>query len=53
MAETTFQEYETHFTVMNYGKKITNIRCLPFMEMFNEEYASRGIRFEDLNAKVH
>ena len=52
MAETTFHEYETHFTVMNYGKQITNIRCQPFIEMFNEEYAQRGVKFEDLNLKV-
>jgi len=31
MEESTFQEYETHFTVMNYGKDMTNIRCEPFM----------------------
>ena len=53
MAESTFMKYETHFTVMNYGKDMTNIRCKEFMEMFNEEYAPRGIKFEDLLPKVH
>lgn len=33
MAETTFHEYDTHFTVMNYdGNKMVNLRCEPFME---------------------
>ena len=53
MEETTFQEYETHFTVMNYGNDMTNIRCEEFMKMFDEEYADRGIKFADLNKKVH
>ena len=53
MDETTFQNYETHFTVMNYGNKMTNIRCEPFMKMFDEEYKDRGITFAELNAKVH
>jgi tubulin--tyrosine ligase-like protein 12 len=53
MDEATFQEYETHFTVMNYGKKMTNIRCKEFMELFNQEYAPRDITFQQLIPKVH
>lgn len=54
MNETTFQEYETHFTVMNYGgKDMTNMRCHEFMQEFDKEYADRGIRFEELNEKVY
>ena len=53
MSESTFQEYDTHFTVMNYGDKdMTNMRCEQFMEAFNEEYEPRGIRFQDLNQKA-
>ena len=55
MNELTFQEYETHFTVMNYGgvSGMTNMRCKEFMVEFNKEYADRGIKFEDLNEKCH
>lgn len=50
MVESTFSEYETHFTVMNYGgKAMTNLRCTEFMQQFNIEYQDRGIKFEDLN----
>jgi tubulin--tyrosine ligase-like protein 12 len=53
MVESTFQEYETHFTVMNYGgKDMTNVRCAQFMEMFDEEYKDRGITFAELNEKA-
>ena len=41
MAETTFHEYETHFTVMNYGKEMTNMRCHDFVQKFDEEYKGR------------
>jgi len=40
MSEGTFLEYETHFTVMNYGNDMTNMRCEPFMEAFDKEYES-------------
>lgn len=49
MAETTFHEYETHFTVMNYGHKMTNLRCEEFMKQFDEEYKPKGVTFEELN----
>jgi len=54
MVESTFQEYDTHFTVMNYGgKDMTNVRCEQFMQMFDQEYKDRGIKFADLNKKAH
>jgi hypothetical protein len=54
MAETTFHQYDTHFTVMNYdGNKMTNLRSDPFMEQFDQEYSSKGVKFADLNKKVH
>ena len=53
MAETTFQEYETHFTVMNYGHEMTNLRCEEFMKQFDEEYKPKGVTFDQLNQKVH
>lgn len=54
MAEGTFHQYDTHFTVMNYdGKKMTNLRCAEFMEQFDEEYKERNIKFAELNKKVH
>ena len=54
MSESTFQEYETHFTVNNYSEAgMKNLRCEPFMEEFNKEYASKGVRFQDLNEKCH
>ena len=47
MAETTFHEYDTHFTVMNYdGKNMVNLRCEPFMEQFDKEYESKGVKFQ-------
>ena len=49
MAETTFTEYETHFTVMNYGHDMTNIRPAEFEKDFDEEYKPRGITFNQLN----
>lgn len=46
MAESTFHEYDTHFTVMNYSKGgMTNMRCEAFMEAFDEEYKEKGITF--------
>jgi hypothetical protein len=42
MNEGSFHEYETHFTVMNYGEnqsKMINMRCEPFIEAFDLEYA--------------
>jgi tubulin--tyrosine ligase-like protein 12 len=54
MDETSFHEYETHFTVMNYGgKNMLNMRCAPFMEAFDKEYESKGIKFSDLTPKIH
>lgn len=54
MDESTFSEYETHFTVMNYGDvDMTNMRSAQFMEAFDQEYAPRGIKFADLNQKVY
>ena len=39
MSESTFLEYVTHFTVMNYGTALamTNIRCEPWIEQFDAE----------------
>jgi len=54
MAESTFGEYETHFTVMNYGdKEMLNLRCEEFMKQFDVEYAPKGVTFAELNKKVH
>ena len=54
MAETTFHQYDTHFTVMNYGdKEMTNLRSEQFMEQFDEEYKEKNIKFADLNKKAH
>ena len=53
MAETTFTEYETHFTVMNYGHDMTNIRPAEFEKDFDEEYKPKGVTFNQLNQKVH
>ena len=53
MAESTFQEYETHFTVMNYGNEMTNMRCEPFMEKFDEEYKERGVKFSEIQPKIN
>jgi len=52
MTESSFQEYETHFTVMNYGKDITNIRCEPWIEMFNEDLKAKGLTFEQCQTKI-
>ena len=40
---------------MNYGEKtgMTNMRCEPFIEEFDKQYAERGIKFADLNKKVY
>lgn len=40
LTESSFAEYETHFTVMNYkeGVTLTNIRYFDFEKEFNEEY---------------
>jgi hypothetical protein len=32
---------------------MTNLRCEPFMEQFDEEYKERGVKFAELNKKVH
>lgn len=54
MAETNFTNYDTHFTVNNYNESgAPKLRCGPFMEQFDKEYESRGIKFEELNKKVH
>jgi tubulin--tyrosine ligase-like protein 12 len=54
MAESTFSEYETHFTVMNYGEQeMLNLRCEEFMKQFDVEYAPKGVTFAELNKKVH
>lgn len=54
MTESTFHEYDTHFTVMNYdGKQMKNMRCGEFEPLFDEEYKERGIKFEDLNQKAY
>lgn len=39
MHETSFANYETHFTVMNYkeGVKLTNLRYFDFEKQFDEE----------------
>jgi len=36
MDECTFNEYNTHLTVNNYGNEMTNIRCEPFMVEFDK-----------------
>jgi hypothetical protein len=54
MSETTFTDYDTHFTVNNYNaNKFKNIRSLAWMEDFNKEYESRGVTFQELNKKVY
>lgn len=55
MEETTFQEYDTHFTVMNYGAKLamTNMRYFDFIKAFDEEYKDRNITWAELNQKAH
>ncbi len=32
------EEYETHFTVMNYGHKMTQVMYPEFIEQFNKDY---------------
>lgn len=32
------EEYETHFTVMNYGKKLTQVMHPEFVEQFDKDY---------------
>lgn len=53
MAETTFHEYDSHFTVNNYAKgesgAFINMRCWPFVEQFDKENESKGIKFDDIN----
>ena len=34
---------------MNYGHKMTNLRCDEFMKQFDEEYKPKGVTFEELN----
>lgn len=54
MAENTFHEYDTHFTVMNYGdKEMTNLRCEEFIKQFDQEYEAKGVKFDELNKKAH
>ena len=58
MDECTFNDYKTHLTVNNYGHEMINIRCEPFMEEFDKQYAGKGpngtdIKFADINLKVH
>ena len=40
MNESSFSDYETHFTVMNYteGANLTQMRYFDFENKFNEEY---------------
>lgn len=40
MTESSFADYETHFTVMNYkpGFTLQNVRYFDFEQSFNEEY---------------
>lgn len=58
ISESTFHEYETHFTVMNYGtaKAMTNIRCEPWIEQFDAEqaelYAGNALKFADIQTKI-
>jgi tubulin--tyrosine ligase-like protein 12 len=54
MSESSFSNYETHFTVMNYkeGVKLTNIRYFDFEKEFNEEY--KGIiTFDVIRERIH
>ena len=43
LSEATFHDYETHFTVMNYGEKsdFKQLRCADFEPQFNEEYKGK------------
>lgn len=58
ISENTFHEYETHFTVMNYGtdKAMTNIRCEPWIELFDAEqaelYADKALTFAAIQSKI-
>ena len=52
MAPTTFHEYETHFTVMNYTDAgMTNIRCDDWIKQFDEEYSGK-VSFADIALKI-
>ena len=54
MNTSSFSDYETHFTVMNYkeGVIMTNKRWFDFMKEFDEEHS--GVSFEnDVLPKVH
>jgi len=48
----TFEDYETHFTVMNYGKKLTQINDEEFVKEFNEEQREAGVTWGDVMPKV-
>ena len=54
MSESSFYNYETHFTVMNYkeGVTLTNMRYFDFEKSFDEEYQGR-ITFKDIKTKIH
>ena len=45
-----FGNYETHFTVMNYGHKMTHIRDYEFVPRFNEMYSP--VKWEELEKKL-
>lgn len=53
MNESSFSDYETHFTVMNYkeGTNLTNLRYFDFEKQFNEEYKGK-ITFDVIRKRI-
>ena len=53
MAESTFHEYDSHFTVNNYAKGESgawiNMQCWPFVEQFDKDNEATGLKFDDIN----
>mmetsp|Transcript_38682 Transcript_38682/g.28550 ORF Transcript_38682/g.28550 Transcript_38682/m.28550 type:complete len:157 (+) Transcript_38682:1447-1917(+) len=54
MNESSFPEYETHFTVMNYkpGVTLTNVRWFDFEKEFDRQYGDH-ISCKEAIARVH
>lgn len=48
----TREIYETHFTVMNYGRKLEQIHYNEYIDMFNEEYKSCNISWNDIYPRI-
>ncbi len=54
MTESSFANYETHFTVMNYkeGVALTNVRYFDFEKEFDAEYAG-VITFDIIKKRIY